>query len=83
MEGSVVFKELNYIGEMSMKYYVVSDIHGYYTCLEQALKEAGFFDEKEPHKLIVCGDLLDRGSEANRLIDFMLDLMDKDRLIVI
>lgn len=66
-----------------MKYYVVCDIHGYYTCLKQALKKAGFFDEKEPHKLIVCGDLLDRGSEANQLIEFLIDLMDNDRLILI
>lgn len=66
-----------------MKYYVVSDLHGYYTYLNQALKQAGFFDEKEPYKLIVCGDLLDRGSEANQLIDFMIDLMDNDKLIFV
>ena len=40
-----------------MKYYVVSDVHGFYTPLVSALKEKGFFDDKEPHKLIVCGDL--------------------------
>ena len=30
-----------------MKYYVVSDVHGYYTHLKKALEEAGFFDEKD------------------------------------
>ena len=66
-----------------MKYYVVSDIHGYYTYLEQALKNAGFFDEKEPCKLIVCGDLLDRGPEAKALVDFMIRLLEEDKLVYI
>ncbi|MBE6633253.1 MAG: hypothetical protein E7620_02800 [Ruminococcaceae bacterium] len=66
-----------------MKYYVVSDPHGYCTYLKKALEEAGFFDETEPCKLIVCGDLLDRGSEAQELISFMLELMEKGRLIYI
>lgn len=66
-----------------MKYYVVSDPHGYYTLMEKALREAGFFDETEPHKLIVCGDLLDRGDEANKMIDFMLRLKEEEKLIYI
>ena len=66
-----------------MKYYVVSDVHGYYKYLMTALEESGFFEEKEPHKLIVCGDLLDRGDEANELIDFMVKLLEDDKLIYI
>ena len=66
-----------------MKYYVVSDTHGYYTYLQKALRDAGFFDETEPCKLIVCGDLLDRGNEARELIDFMLKLKDEGRLVYI
>jgi len=66
-----------------MKYYVISDIHGYYTYLMKALQEVGFFDDPEPHKLVLCGDLLDRGAETNKLIDFMIDLMEQDMLIYI
>lgn len=66
-----------------MKYYVIADIHGFYTYMKDALKAAGFFEETEPHKLIVCGDLLDRGAEAERVVDFMIDLMEEDRLIYI
>ena len=66
-----------------MKYYVVSDVHGYYTYLKKALGEAGFFDEKEPCRLIVCGDLLDRGMEARPLIEFMIQLMEEGKLIYI
>lgn len=66
-----------------MKYYVVSDVHGYYTQMIDSLTKAGFFSETEPHKLIVCGDLMDRGREAEKMQEFMMDLMEKDQLIFI
>lgn len=66
-----------------MKYYVVADVHGYYTYLMRALTEAGFFAETKPCKLIVCGDLLDRGAEARETVDFMLRLLAEDRLIYV
>lgn len=66
-----------------MKYYVVSDIHGYYTYLKKALEDVGFFSESGECKLVVCGDLLDRGSEARELIEFMMQLLKEDKLIYI
>ena len=50
-----------------MRYYVVADVHGFYLELQAALTEKGFYEDKEPHKLVVCGDLLDRGDEALEL----------------
>ena len=46
-----------------MKYYIVADVHGFYSILNKT-KEKGFFDDKEPHKLVICGDVFDRGHEA-------------------
>lgn len=66
-----------------MRYYVVSDVHSYYSFLISALTEQGFFEDKEPHKLIICGDLFDRGEEASKLQDFIVELMDKDEVILI
>lgn len=66
-----------------MKYYVVADVHGFYSEMIKALTEAGFFNETEPCKVIVCGDLLDRGKEANKMIEFMLQLLREDKLIYI
>ncbi len=66
-----------------MKYYIVSDIHGFYKELIEALTEKGYFSDTEPHKLIICGDLLDRGKEINELVDFVLELMKKDEVILI
>ncbi len=66
-----------------MRYYVVADPHGFFTELKTALEEKGFFSDTEPHKLIICGDLFDRGSEALAMQDFVLDLMEKDQVILI
>lgn len=70
-------------GEMDMKYYVVADPHGYYSALTEALEDSGFFQDTDPHKLIICGDLFDRGSEAAALQQFVLDLMKEDMVILI
>lgn len=66
-----------------MRYYVVADVHGFYTELYNALEENGFFTDTMPHKLIVCGDLLDRGKEALKMQSFILDLMKKDEVILV
>ncbi len=64
------------------KYFAVSDTHGFYTYFTEALEEKGFF-KAENKKLIVCGDLLDRGPEALKLVEFCLDLKEKGELIYI
>lgn len=66
-----------------MKYYVVADIHSFYEPLVTALEEKGFFSDKEPHKLIVCGDLFDRGSDALAIQDFIIELLERNQLILI
>lgn len=66
-----------------MRYYVVSDVHGFYKELRSALDNKGFFDDKEPHKLIMCGDALDRGCETLEMQRFMLNLFNNDELIFI
>lgn len=65
-----------------MKYFAVADIHGFYTPLLTALEKAGYFAEKEK-KLVVCGDLFDRGGEAENLQSFLCDLLEKDEVILI
>lgn len=61
----------------------MSDVHGFYTETIQALKDHGFFTDTEPHKLIVCGDMMDRGAEAVQMQEFMYDLLQKDQLIFV
>jgi len=66
-----------------MKYYVVADVHSFYAETKKALTEKGFFEDKEPHKLIVCGDAFDRGDESKEMQEFILDLIEKDEVILI
>lgn len=66
-----------------MRYYVTADVHGNFSELKDALADKGFFEDQEPHKLIVCGDLYDRGTEALQLQEFILELMAKDQVILI
>ncbi len=66
-----------------MKYYVTADVHGFCSILRKALEEAGFFAEKQPHKLIILGDLFDRGLEARELQKFILKLIGEGRVILV
>lgn len=66
-----------------MRYYVVADPHGFFTELKTTLEEKEFFTDDQPHKLIICGDLFDRGAEARELQAFILDLMEQGEVILI
>ena len=66
-----------------MRYYVTADIHGFYTPLIAALTKAGFFADSAPHKLVILGDLFDRGKEALKLQAFLSALLDQDQVILI
>lgn len=65
------------------KYFICSDIHGFFTEWMAALKEAGFDIGNKNHKLVICGDLLDRGSEAIKCLRFVCALLDENRVICI
>lgn len=53
-----------------MKYFCVSDIHGCYDLLMQALNDAGF--NKEQDILVVVGDSFDRGSQSHEVLEYIL-----------
>ena len=58
-----------------MKYYVVSDVHGFYTEMIDALDKKGFFKDNSPHTLVVCGDMMDRGPESIKMQEFMMHIV--------
>ena len=66
-----------------MRYYVTADVHGFFTQTAAALERAGYFADTEPHKLVILGDLFDRGKEAKEMQSFVLDLMDRNEVILI
>lgn len=59
------------------KYFIVSDVHSFYTELLVALNEKGFEKDNPEHKLIVCGDLFDRGDQTVQLFEFVKSLGDR------
>lgn len=65
------------------KYFIVSDVHGFYNELREALKGKGFDINNSEHNLIICGDMFDRGQEAVKLLDFLVKMKKKNRIILI
>lgn len=64
-----------------MKYFVCADIHGFYDEWIKALSEKGFDINNPTHKIIICGDLFDRGRQPKEIIDYILS--NKDKFILI
>ena len=60
-----------------MTFYVISDIHSFYTPMKKALDEAGFDPNNKDHWLIVCGDCFDRGDESGLVLKFLMSLERK------
>lgn len=56
------------------KYFVCSDIHGFYDLFLQELSNKGFDINNENHIIICCGDLFDRGPDPVKLFDFVKSL---------
>lgn len=59
------------------KLFVVSDVHGHYTLLREALDKVGFDKENESHLLVCCGDYFDRGNENMEVLKFFERLKHK------
>ena len=66
-----------------MRYYVAADIHGFFTPFRTALEAAGYCEDDGEKKIIICGDLFDRGAEAKKVQDFVLEMLKRDQLILI
>lgn len=64
-----------------MKYFVSADIHGFFDEWQKALKEKGFDLNNPNHKIIICGDLFDRGRQPKEIIDYILTHEDKIILV--
>lgn len=63
-----------------MKYFVVSDIHGHLDVLIESLLEKEWDMMNNKHKLIIVGDLVDRGPQNKELLEFVYDLWKNDKV---
>lgn len=65
-----------------MKYFVVADVHGFYTELQIALQKAGFDPSNPEHIFVSCGDMFDRGKQAAELLEWVMSLDPARRVLV-
>ena len=59
------------------KFFCVSDIHGYYDEMIEALNEAGFDPNNSEHILVGCGDYNDRGPDSVKVVKYLHSLPNK------
>lgn len=64
------------------KYFIMSDIHSYATCMKEALKRAGFRKNNAEHILVVCGDIFDRGFETLEVYKYIMSLPKERRIMI-
>ena len=63
-------------------YFIFSDVHSYFNILMIALSDAGFDENNPDHIIISLGDLLDRGPDAIKCLNF-INNFPEDRKILI
>ena len=64
------------------KLFIFSDVHGFYTELEKALKDAGFDKNNSDHIIVSCGDLFDRGKENKKCLNFVNSLPSERKVLI-
>ena len=66
-----------------MKYYVFSDVHGYYSLLKNELDKKGFDINNKNHMLISIGDNFDRGPENYQMYEFLVEMKKLNKIILV
>lgn len=64
------------------KFFIVSDIHSFFTPFITELHKKGFEEDNPEHFLVILGDLFDRGNETLELYDYLTSI-PKDRRVFI
>lgn len=66
-----------------MKYFVTSDIHGFYSILRDSLRKAGYEEENSNHHLIIVGDMFDRGEDSDKVLKYLYRLYTEKKATII
>lgn len=64
------------------KYFIFTDIHGYYDVLIAELNKNGWDFNNPDHVFISCGDLLDRGPQPEDCLDFVNNLPEERKILI-
>lgn len=68
---------------MKKKYFVISDIHGFYNEMIRDLSNEGYNSENEAHHLIVIGDMFDRGNKSKEVLEYLYPLNKAKKATII
>ena len=63
-------------------YFIFSDVHGFYFPLVKALEKAGFDAENPNHIIVSLGDLLDRGDDTIKCLEFVNSFPDDRKILI-
>ena len=63
-------------------FFVVSDVHSYFDEMMIALSKADFDINNNNHIFVSCGDLLDRGPDAVKCLEFVNNLEDSRKILI-
>ena len=66
-----------------MTYFAMSDVHSFFFEMMTALDNSGFDIKDKNHKVIICGDLFDRGEQTLECYTFVKTLAEQGRLIYV
>lgn len=66
-----------------IKYFCSSDIHSFFDIWMMSLHDKRFDINNKEHKIIICGDLFDRGNESIKCYDFVKRMKTENRLIYV
>lgn len=66
-----------------IRYFCSSDIHSFFDVWMLALKNRGFDFDNKDHKIVVCGDLWDRGNQSLECFEFVKRMAEENRLVYI
>ena len=65
------------------KYFVVSDVHSFYNELQTALANKDWNINNPDHIFVSLGDLLDRGPDAVKCLEFVNGLPDERKILIL
>jgi len=72
----------NKVAKTIKTWFVVSDIHGFFVELRDALRLAGYQKRNKEHGLIICGDIFDRGPDALAVYNFIQSIPKSRRILI-
>ena len=67
---------------MSKKYFILSDVHSYFNQMIDALNNSGFDKNNCEHIFVSLGDLLDRGPDPIKCLEFVNSLPEDRRILI-